>query len=231
MAIPRIRTAVRQRLVKFLAGMSEHRGVKTLILIHDRIYFFLLQVIKATELGYHPKHRITDLHKFFVDAVESDWHVLDVGCAYGHVPCAVAAKAAHVTAIDIRPEAIERARTEFPKDNIDYVCANFFEYQLDRSFDIVIASNVLEHIQDRETFLRKCASYAPRIAIRVPAIDRDWIIPYKQELGLEWRLHPDHELEYTEEVLAAELRNAGYEELRLRQRFGAVHCPARLRTK
>jgi hypothetical protein len=44
--------------------------------------------------------------------------------------------------------------------------------------------------------------------IRVPNFERDWRVPLKQELGIEWRLDPTHETEYTLDSLAQELTAA-----------------------
>ena len=47
------------------------------------------------------------------------------------------------------------------------------------------------------------------ILIRVPLFERDWRVPLKQELGVEWRLDPTHEIEYTIESFAEEIAEAG----------------------
>jgi hypothetical protein len=67
---------------------------------------------------------------------------------------------------------------------------------------------VLEHIEDREELLRKAKDLSPRILIRVPMINRDWITLYKKENGLEWRLDRTHYTEYTLDSLKNELRKA-----------------------
>ena len=66
-------------------------------------------------------------------------------------------------------------------------------------------SNVLEHIKDRHEFLMKCKVHAPKLLIRVPAFERDWLVPYKKSLGLEWKLHNDHYIEHTVEELMREI--------------------------
>jgi len=50
----------------------------------------------------------------------------------------------------------------------------------------------LEHIENRIEFLNKIKNLAPKILIRVPMINRDWITLYKKELGMEWRLDKTH---------------------------------------
>jgi len=81
----------------------------------------------------------------------------------------------------------------------------------ERPFDVVILSNVLEHLTERPTFLRKIREVArpSQFLIRVPMFERDWRVPLKRELGVEWRLDNSHEIEYSKESFAKELDSAG----------------------
>ena len=47
--------------------------------------------------------------------------------------------------------------------------------------------------------------------MRVPSLERDWTVPLRDEVGLAYFSDPDHELEYTPELLREELRDAGWE--------------------
>ena len=91
-------------------------------------------------------------------------------------------------------------------------------------FDILVLSNVLEHLPARTEFLRKVTqnNRPDRVLIRVPNYERDWRTPLKRELGVEWRLDPTHETEHTEESLAAELMDAGLEIAEKHLRFGEI---------
>ena len=90
--------------------------------------------------------------------------------------------------------------------------------------DVVILSNILEHLPARPFFLKYLQEVAmpSRILIRVPLFERDWRVPLKVELGVDWRLDPTHETEYTLESFASEMEAAG---LRLQQqevRWGEI---------
>ena len=78
-------------------------------------------------------------------------------------------------------------------------------------FNVVVLSNVLEHLKDRAALLRQYARwYTPRtILIRVPAFDRNWQTAWKAKLGVDPRCDDTHETEYTESTLRAELTAAG----------------------
>jgi hypothetical protein len=96
-------------------------------------------------------------------------------------------------------------------------------------YDVVILSNVLEHIDDRVTFLRQIASAATpeRWLIRVPLFERDWRVPLKKELGIEWRLDPTHYIEYTQETFEQEVTAAGLQIVEQQTRWGEIWCELR----
>jgi SAM-dependent methyltransferase len=225
-----LKSKVSGSIQKILARQKNSRGIKFLLTLQDKLYYFTLHVIKLSEEskgGNHPKHWVTDYHRFFTDAISPSDTVLEIGSAYGSLAYAVSQKAKRVTALEIRQEAVAVARQRYVKDNLIFVHNDFFKFPDEQYFDAVILSNVLEHIEDRVGFLRKAASLGNKLLIRVPAFDRDWLVPYKQSLSLDWRLNKDHKTEYTEETLKGELSSAG---LRIEDFFckwGNYCCVAR----
>ncbi len=91
-------------------------------------------------------------------------------------------------------------------------------------YDVVVLSNVLEHIAARVELLRRLldAVHPKRFLIRVPSEERDWLVPLRKELGLPHFSDPTHETEYTVEQLRAELHEAGLEIAELEQRWGEI---------
>lgn len=231
MGVPWSRAYWRQFLVRRFAAMPDRRGVKFLLRLYDRLYYFMLQVIKLTENGVHPRHRLTDAHAFFLDHVGPGDRVLDVGSGYGYIAASLAAKVKSVTGIEIRPEAVAQARRHSVGENVTFIEGNFLDFATDDTFDVIIAANVLEHIKERQQFLRKSASLANRLLVRVPAVNRDWLVPYRRELGLEWRLNPDHQVEYTEESLKTELEAAGFVVNYCSASYGAILCAAEVKRR
>ena len=80
----------------------------------------------------------------------------------------------------------------------------------------------MEHIENRIEFLNKIKNLAPKILIRVPMINRDWITLYKKELGIEWRLDKTHYIEYTLESFKKELEKAGLNLEKYSIQFGEI---------
>ncbi|HOY08565.1 MAG TPA: class I SAM-dependent methyltransferase [Candidatus Omnitrophota bacterium] len=176
--------------------------------------------------GLHPKHRLINYHKWFVDHVKKEWIVLDVGCGNGALTYDLACSCHQVVAVDKNPVNIQEARARYVLGNIEYILGEAPGCLGERVFDAVVLSNVLEHIVDRQAFLQALLRRTTRLLIRVPVIDRDWITLYKKEAGFEWRLDPTHEIEYTEAILAAELKAVGLDILSCERKFGELYCLA-----
>ena len=58
--------------------------------------------------------------------------------------------------------------------------------------------------------------------LRVPLFEREWRVPLKKELGLEWRLDSTHETEYTLESFEEEMSRAGLRIAHLEVRWGEI---------
>lgn len=156
----------------------------------------------------HPKHRLMNYHKFFLDNIESNELVLDIGCGNGLVARDIAMKAKEVTAIDINERHIKEAAincSAIKDGRLKFIHGDATNYDFKDSFNKIILSNILEHIEDRIGFLNKIKGLAPVLLIRVPMINRDWITLYKKELCLEYRLDNSHFIEYTLESFIDEL--------------------------
>ena len=199
------------------------RIIKILLWIHSfsyRVVGFLSQ--KVEEDGLHPKHRLMNYHKFFVDNVDEDDVVLDVGCGNGALSYDVAKKAKKVVGIDLNEKNVSFAKQRYSKENIEYIRGDALKDLTNEKFDIIIMSNVLEHIENRVEFLGKLREKAAKFLIRVPMINRDWITLYKKEMGLDYRLDKGHFVEYTLDGFVKELEEAGLSIKEYSIQFGEI---------
>lgn len=197
--------------------------IKLLLRMHSfsyRVVGFLSQ--KVEESGIHPKHRLMNYHKFFVDNVDENAVVLDVGCGNGALTYDVAKKARRVVGVDLNEKNISFAKQRYARENIEYICGDALKDLPNEKFDIIIMSNVLEHIENRVEFLERLREKAAKFLIRVPTINRDWITLYKKELGLDYRLDKGHYVEYTFGSFEDELREAGLRIKEYSVQFGEI---------
>lgn len=200
----------------FAKRLAPEQRARFLFGIDARLYEWLGEAAIGAEGDLHPKHRLMRYHDFFVSRIRPGERVADLGSGVGALACAIAARAgAHVTGLDLSPRNVEASRARAAAAGLAERTAfhhgDITTHRLDGTFDVVVLSNVLEHLTNREALLAQyVAWYAPsRFLIRVPAFDRDWRVPYKQELGIEWRLDPTHETEYTRDAIERELAAAG----------------------
>lgn len=212
LSISQLESLMVQLLSSRTHDMSSNEALRLLFRLDAALYS--LEGKKAVEYGggIHTKHRHTRYHDFFIDYIRPDERILDIGCGIGALAYDVAEQAkAYVTAIDLNPNHIEKATKQYNHPRVRYVIGDAMQKLPDGPFDAVILSNVLEHLRERPVFLRRIReTVSPkRFLIRVPLLERDWRVPLKQELGVEWRLDPSHETEYTLESFAEELAVTG----------------------
>lgn len=217
---------------------------------------YQMQGMAAGELegGLHPKHRLLKYHDFFVNRVRAGDHVIDLGCGNGALVCSIASRAggagngqgASVTGVELHEptaaKAAARAAAAGLTERVTIHHADITAFRAPSSrapaaggaggaggFDVLVLSNVLEHIDRRPERLAMWREwYSPRRwLIRVPAFDRDWRAPFKKELGVEWRLDATHETEYTRDQLERELAQAGLAIDELVVNWGEYWCSAR----
>ena len=196
------------RRVRF---MEPDEGLRFLFKLDAHMYPMKGQFAIAYGGGLHTKHRHIKYHDFFLHRIQDGEHILDIGCGNGALAYDIAEKAgASVVGIDQNLEMIHQARQCYAHPQIEYHIGDVLETLPQRNFDTIILSNVLEHLPNRPKFLQKLqSSIAPfRFLIRVPLFERDWQVPLKQELGVEWRLDPTHKTEYTVESFADEIAEA-----------------------
>lgn len=174
--------------------------------------------------GKHTKHRHLDYHSFFVNRISANERVLDIGCGHGAVAYSVATKTgAAVVGVDFEASSIALAREWHQHETLEFREGDALELQ-DEAFDVVVLSNVLEHIAYRDEFLKRVQAVTgvQRFLIRVPVFERDWRVPLKAELGVEWRLDPTHETEFTLETFEEETRAGGLKIVYLESRWGEI---------
>ncbi len=200
--------------------------LKLFLWLHSFSYKAISRLVVLVEGGLHPKHRIIGYHRFFVHNIAEKDRVLDVGCGNGALTYALAQKAKKVVAIDLSPENIRLAKERFSAPNVEYRVGDATKELGREKFDVIVLSNVLEHLDNRVLFLRQLRKIGPKLLIRVPALDRDWLTLYKKELGSEWRLDKTHRTEYTLKSLRQELKQAGWRIINYSIQFGEIWAVA-----
>ncbi|MDO9128246.1 MAG: class I SAM-dependent methyltransferase [Anaerolineales bacterium] len=207
------------------SGKPAAGALKLLFSLDALLYQVQGQMAVAYDGGIHTKHRHMKYHDFFTNRINKDDRVIDIGSGIGAVAYDVAEKSgAQVLGIDFNESSIKTARERYKHPHLEFRVGDAFEALPEEKFSVVILSNVLEHLPGRPAFLRRLQEtlQPKRMLIRVPLFERDWRVPLKKELGVEWRLDDTHETEYTLESFADEMRAAGLTTHHLEVRWGEI---------
>src|SRR5262249_6443513 len=129
-------------------------GLRELLTIDDDLGGVINRLALRYDNGIHAKHRLIKYHDFFVDRIGRGERVLDVGCGYGALSASIAERAgAIVTGIDLDGENVETARRRYGRPGLTFVQGVAPADVPAERFDVVVASNVIEHIEDRFGFM------------------------------------------------------------------------------
>jgi SAM-dependent methyltransferase len=194
-------------------GRDPGGALARLFAIQDDLELVINERALAHGGGVHPKHRLTRYHDFFIDRIREGERVIDVGCGYGAVARAIAQSrpSARVLGLDRDKGRLAQARAQVNPPNLTFVEADASNELPDGPFDVVVLSNVLEHIVNRPGFLRGLSARtgARRLLVRVPLFERDWKLPMRREVGANFYSDPDHKIEPTCGEFQAETQAAG----------------------
>ena len=202
-------------------------SLRRLLALRDRIDWIINERVMTYNKGEHPKHRLTGYHDFFIKRIKNGQNVLDVGCGYGAVArsIALAYPRCQVTGLDLDKPRLAQARASNnnPK-NLNFIEADATKAIHLDACDVVILSNVLEHIIERVHFLRKLQSsfQCQHYLIRVPLFERDWQMALRRELGVDYRSDEDHKIEYTLSEFRAEIAEAGLRLIEVQTMWGEI---------
>lgn len=223
--------ALRKSVVMALIGAEEYapplEAAGRLLGIHDAVGVEIDSACTRWGNGVHIKHQIMDgIHSFFYERINSQSNVLDLGCGNGAVANAIALNSdSNVLGIDMNANSIALAKQLYQNPHLRFVLGNVFtDIPESESFDVIILSSVLEHLEHRTEFLQDLTNrfHPAKFLIRVPTFEQHYFKALKRELGLFAFVDATHVLEYSPEVFAAEMMQAALRINHLEIRWGDI---------
>lgn len=225
----KLRRRLIQAVLEALASQPPRPAMRALLEVDDDLTVRINQVAMRYDNGLHVKHRLMKYHDFFVERIHPNEHVLDIGCGYGAVAYSIVSRSgAMVTGIDKNADNIQFARKRFQHPHLTFVEGDALRDLPQESFDVIVLSNLLEHIEHRIDFLMEIQKrLSPkRWLIRVPMLNRDWRVPLREELGMWHFSDPTHCTEYMRESFETEIRAAGLLVTHLQINWGEIWAEA-----
>jgi len=145
--------------------------------------------------------------------------ILDIGCGVGSVSFLLAYLNNKVTGIDISSKAIESCKANSLllglSQNINFLKIDFPKESVNGRFDLIICSEVLEHIEDEGTAIRKIHSMLKNkglVFISVPSLNAPL---YRWKLSQKFDEEVGHLRRYTSEDITRKLKTSGFDILEI----------------
>lgn len=129
--------------------------------------------------------------------------VLDAGCGAGYGAAELAQSAFNVTGLDNAPDAVEYARDTYPIPNLLFLVSSCTATPFrPNSFELVVAFEVIEHLEDYRAFLNECARVVtPQGLFIVSSPNKSYYAESRAKTGP----NPFHEHEFEAEEFVSEL--------------------------
>jgi 2-polyprenyl-3-methyl-5-hydroxy-6-metoxy-1,4-benzoquinol methylase len=115
------------------------------------------------ENPHHPQYRAAYRQRFdrtlaLVDAaLGGRGRILDVAAAQGNFSLALAERGYDVTWNDLRSELADYVRLKHVRGGIEFLPGNAFELGIEGRYDLVLATEIIEHVAHPDQFLAKLA--------------------------------------------------------------------------
>ena len=216
-------------ILGFIFVESRGKFKSSLIRIFE-ISDFLEDIVNERSLKYgngiHPKHELMKYHDYFVERIKNGSKVLDIGCGYGAVAFSIASKVpgVKVLGIDFDRDRLDQAKKNNNFKNLDFIYGDATKSIPEGPWDVVVLSNVLEHIEDRILFLTQIIklSQCKKILIRVPSFERKWTVPFRKKLGIYYFNDTTHFIEHTLEEFRTEMKQSNLDIIEIKTLWGEI---------
>jgi len=206
-----------------LVPLSNARKLKFYL---DLEWIFNRLVMEKSFKHYPPaEHPFrTDSWKFISKYINNESVVLDLGCKYGEFASVIATKAKNVVGIDYDEGAVTVAQKNYQQiANLEFIAAEALEYlnKQEKSFNILILSHILEHLDEPKAFIQKFKGFFKNIYIELPDFDATYHNHYRVKTGTSLvYTDMDHVTEFDRFELQDLIKSCNMEIVEAEYRFG-----------
>lgn len=160
-----------------------------------RYYDRLWAEIPAAQLNAHERARrevVEGALQWLSSREPAPWSIAEVGCGRGWLADLVLSSYGEVLAIDLSPDSIAKGRQAFP--HVRWEARDIFDAPLPTTHDLVVSSEVIEHVTDQRAFVDRLVS-----ATR----SRGWLLitTPNASVALDYQLRPNFRPQPIENIL------------------------------
>lgn len=123
----------------------------------DNVSFFDSIASRWDQIAHHDEKKVAYIVRSA--NIEGNSRVLDLGTGTGILLPFIKEyleNDGNIVALDISANMLEQAKKKNGTENIEYVCSDFYEYENDEKFSVIIAYSCFPHFADRDLFFKKC---------------------------------------------------------------------------
>jgi ubiquinone/menaquinone biosynthesis C-methylase UbiE len=164
----------------------------------------LTKLTGKSKYPIHPKHLIKEEDPWFLDSINNEDRVLDLGCGNGQHTLKATKRCKEIIGVDYDNTQLNIAKKTAEDKNISNV--KFKKHDLEKKlpfksnfFDKILALDVLEHLYKRDLFLKEVKRILkPKglVFIAVPNKNTSWK-RLQKSVGINYYSDPDHKIEYS----------------------------------
>ncbi len=166
------------------------------------------------------------LIKVLSNRVSNYKNALDIGCGTGTVCFYLASKGIITTGIDISKRAIDIARINAKQLKIDkmtkFVLDDFSDSKIAEKFDLIICSEVLEHVNDDLKALRKIKNLLKRNGEAFLSVPLKSSFLYRNKLLNKFEVEVGHLRRYDDSDFVRLIKKLNFEVIDVRKNQGVL---------
>lgn len=129
--------------------------------------------------------------------------VLDIGCGTGDYIEIFNNYGVNYLGVDLSSYAIDKLKIKYPE--MSFICGDIFKVELDKKFDVIFLSEVLEHIIDEQKLLKKINNLLKTNGVLILSV------PYDPKLWSYSDEQANHKRRYTKIYLESVLLKSGFQ--------------------
>jgi len=183
------------------------------------VSIYLTRWTGKSRIPIHPKHLVENPeHRWYLDFINTNYTIADLGCANGAQTIEMARKGAAVVGFEINRTSLKQAtklKSASNSDNVWFVKLDLENNNLpisDKWADVVLLLDVIEHLSQRCKILNEAYRILKndgKLLLSAPNIQTSFK-KLKTKAGLFPYADPSHVIEYTMETLNDEITRAGF---------------------